>query len=190
MTRHRRRSRTRRKRRRTAPSVSIAGYTRRLQLDITAPSPDLTTGLVTVDVPDVLTPSEETVNRKILSVTGEAFFSCNLDAQQNVAAQWCLWAHPEHEAWPAVTDYDPFKQGPGQDTFKGMLAPRTFSRRTFVQAVPNGGSAQTISSQHMIRSRAERLLRPGWKLTAGLYVSGSNGVAVSHISLLRVVVAG
>lgn len=186
-TSHRRRRHTRR---RIAPSTAIAGYTRRIQLDATAPNPDLKTGLVTVDVPGVVTPSEETVNRKLIRVSGEAFFSCSLSAQENVAAQFCLWAHPEHEGWPSVDDYDPFNDGPGESGFEGMLAPRAFCRRTFVLAVPTSGSAETISSQHRISSKAERLLRPGWKLSAGLYVSGSSGVSVSHISLLRYVVAG
>lgn len=190
MARRSHRGRRRHRRRRVAPSVSIAGYTRRLQLDATAPSPDLKTGLVTLDVPDVETPPEETVNRKILSVHGQAFFSASLSAQQNVCAQFCLWAHPSHETWPGVDKFDPFQQGPGEAGFEGMLAPRPFCRRTFILAVPQSGEAQTISSQHTIRSKAERLLRPGWKLTAGLYLSGSAGVSVSHQSLLRVTVAG
>lgn len=179
----------RRKRRRTAPSVSVVGYTRRLRLFGSSPASEAT-ALFTSDVPDVLTPPAETVNRKLIRVSGEAFFACALTSGQNAVAQFCLWAHPKHESWPGVDEYDPFNDGPGKTGFEGLLAPRTFCRRTFVQTVPASGAAQTISQQHMIRSRAERLLRPGWVLSAGLYVRGTSGVAVEHLSLLRYVVSG
>lgn len=185
----RRRKNRRSRRRRTAPSVSIAGYTRLIDLSGTAAA-DGSTILVTADVADVTTPATETVNRKILSVSGQAFFAASLQAGKYAAAQFCLWAHPEHEDWPSVADYDPFKQGPGETGFEGMLAPRPFCRRTFVQSIPATGSSQTISAQHRIRSRAERLLRPGWKLTAGLYLRGDSASVVRHTSLLRTTVAG
>ena len=187
----RRRSRHRRRRRSTHVSESIAGYTRILNLA----DPGTTAGLTalhTVDVMDVMTPSEHTENRKILRVEGQAMFSAALAANQQLAAQFCLWAHPEHEDWPTVADYDPFTEGPGETAFEGMLAPRAFCRRTFVLATPaSGGVTEVIQTQHMIRSRAQRLLRPGWKLTAGLYVSSpqSNVTATWH-GLLRTVVAG
>lgn len=184
---HRRRRGTHR--RTVRPSVSIAGYTRPIDLTLAAPASNAT-GLVTADISDVVTPAEETVNRKILRVAGQAMFTAGLTTGKMVMAQFCLWAHPEHEDWPGVDAYDPFNQGPGETGFEGMLAPRPFCRRTFVLAVPSTGSAETIASQHMIRSKAERLLRPGWKLTAGLYVRGDSGVSARHTSLLRVVVAG
>lgn len=187
--RHRRGRHTRRRKRRIMPSTSIAGYTRAMELQATAPASDATV-LVTKDVPDVVNMSGETVNRKIIRVTGETFFSAGLAAGQNVLAQFCLWAHPASEDWPDISKYDPFNDGPGETAFEGMLSPRTFCRRTYVMAVPGTGSAQTISSEHLIRSKAERLLRPGWKLTAGLYLRGTATVQASHFSLLRTVVAG
>lgn len=187
MTRRRKHRRSRRSR--TAPSVSIAGYTRLIDLSQAAAAADAT-ALVTADVSDVLTPAEETVNRKLIRVAGQAFFGAALSAGDYAVAQFCLWAHPKHEGWPTVAEYDPFNDGPGESGFEGLLAPRTFCRRTFVLAVPASGSTQTIESQHMIRSKSERLLRPGWVLTAGLYVRGTSGVTVRHTSLLRYVVSG
>lgn len=178
-----------RKRRRVAPSVSIAGYTRSLKLTATAPVSDGTI-LVTADVPQVENKDGETVNRKIIRIAGQSFFSAGLTTGQDCMAQFCLWAHPSQEEWPSVGDYDPFNDGPGTSVFDGYLAPRAFCRRTYVLAVPATGSSQTISSEHMVRSKAERLLRPGWKLTAGLYLRGTSGVQVTHFSLLRYVVAG
>ena len=183
------RRRSGRRSRRTRPSVSVAGYTRLVDLSASTAASQATT-LVTTDVADVATPSTETVNRKILRVSGQAMFTAALAANQFAVAQFCLWAHPEHESWPSVSDYDPFTEGPGETAFEGMLSPRTFCRRTFVLAVAASGSAQTIESAHMIRSKAERLLRPGWKLSAGLYVAGSAAsLSVRHVSLLRTVVA-
>ena len=182
--------RRRSRRRREAPSVSIAGYTRYIDLAGTVSTANQTQ-LVTADVPDVVTPADETVNRKIVGISGQAMFSAALAAGHDVAAQFCLWAHPSHEEWPTVDKYDPFNDGPGEDGFEGMLAPRTFCRRTMVMTVATSGSTQTIQQDHMIRSRAERLLRPGWKLTAGLYLRGNNtSISVAHLSLLRYVVAG
>ena len=185
-----RRSHHRRRRSRTTrPSTSIVGYTRRLRLFINAPNSGAT-GLFTMDVPDVSTPDTETVNRKVIRIAGQAIFTASLAAGQNAVSQFCLWAHPAHENWPGIDKYDPFNDGPGESGFEGLLAPRTFCRRTFVLATPGGGTAQTFSEAHIIRSKAERLLRPGWKLTAGLYVAGTNAVSVEHVSLLRYVVAG
>lgn len=184
---HPRRHRGRR-RRRTAPSVSVAGYTRVLDLAKAAPASDAT-DLVTVDYPDVVNLSGETVNRKILGVHGMGIFTAALAAGNYALAQFCLWAHPKHEEWPDVADYDPFNDGPGESGFEGMLAPRTFCRRTMVLASPASGTAETITQDHTIKTRAERLLRPGWILSAGLYVRGTSGVNIRHTSLLRAVVA-
>lgn len=180
---------SRRHSRRAAPATSVVGYTRSLNL-VQQLAGSEATSLVTVDFPDVVTPAEHTENRKILRVAGQAFFTATIAANQYAMAQWCLWAHPDHEDWPGIADYDPFNDGPGETGFKGLLAPRTFARRTFVLAAPASGSSQTISEQHMIRSKAERLLRPGWKLSAGLYTKGTANVTVRHLSLLRAVVAG
>lgn len=188
-TRRKHRRRRSHSRRSARPSVSIAGYTRPIDLTLQAPASDAT-GLVTVDFADVVTPPEETVNRKILRVTGMGIFTAALAAGNYAMAQFCLWAHPKHEDWPGVDKYDPFTEGPGESGFEGMLAPRPFCRRTMVLASPASGTAETITQDHIIRSKAERLLRPGWVLTAGLYVRGTSGVAVRHTALLRAVVAG
>jgi len=177
------------KRNRAHVSESIAGYTRLIGLSMAAPGSDAT-GLTTVTFPDVATPAEHTENRKILRVAGSCFFAAALSAGNYCAAQFCLWAHPKQESWPAVSAYDPFNEGPGESAFEGMLAPRAFARRTFILSVPSAGSTQTISEQHMLRSRAERLLRPGWVLSAGLYVRGTSGVQATWNGLLRAVVAG
>lgn len=187
-TRHRRGRRRHHRRRRAAPSVSVAGYTRPLDLSLAAPASDAT-GLTTVDFPDVDNTSGETVNRKILRVTGMGIFTAALAAGNYAMAQFALWAHPKHEEWPSVSDYDPFNDGPGESAFEGMLAPRAFCRRTMVLASPASGTAETITQDHIVRSKAERLLRPGWILSAGLYVRGTSGVQVRHTSLLRAVVA-
>lgn len=189
--RRRRRSHSRRRRRhRTAPSTSVVGYTRFIKLAGSVAASNATS-LITADVADVTTPSEETVNRKLISVSGHGFFSAKLAANRLAAAQFCLWAHPEHEEWPSVDKYDPFNDGPGKAGFEGLLAPRTFCRRTMVLATPESGESQTISEDHMIRTKAARILRPGWKLSAGLYVQGDNvDIDVAHVSLLRYVVAG
>jgi len=186
-----RQSRRRRasKRGRAHVSESVAGYTRLIGLSMAAPASNAT-GLTTTVFPDVQTPSEHTENRKILRVAGSAFFAASLSANQFAAAMFCLWAHPKQEDWPTVSDYDPFNEGPGETAFEGMLAPRAFARRSFVLAVPTSGSVQTLSQQHMVRSKAERLLRPGWILSAGLYVRGTSGAHVAWNGLLRAVVAG
>jgi len=186
--RHSRRQRGSR-RRREAPSVSIAGYTR--FIDLTSPvSVGTGTTRVEADIPDVVAPDTETVNRKILSVTGNAFFTAALPADKVCVAQFCLWAHPKHEDWPGVAEYDPFNDGPGESGYEGMIAPRPFGRRTFVLSTPSSGEAQTISAQHLYRTRSERLLRPGWVLTAGLYTRSDIGTSVRFTALLRAVVAG
>lgn len=176
---------------RTAPSVSIAGYTR--FIDLSAPA--LASGetrLVTADVADVENTEGETVNRKLVRVEGQAMFTAGIAADKYAVAQFCLWAHPKQEDWPTVDEYDPFNDGPGESSFEGMLAPRSFCRRTFVIATPtSGGVEEVITAQHMIRSKAERLLRPGWVLSAGLYLKASDaGISARHTSLLRYVVAG
>ena len=181
--------RRRRGRARTTPSTSIAGYTRSIDLNLAAPAADAT-GLVTLDFPDVHNTEGETVNRKILRVAGRGIFTAALAAGNYAMAQFCLWAHPKHEDWPSVSEYDPFHDGPGESAFEGMLAPRAFCRRTMVLASPASGTAETITQDHVIRSKAERLLRPGWVLSCGLYVRGTSGVNVRHTALLRAVVAG
>lgn len=190
MARYRKRGRA------AAVAVSIIGYTRLIDLSATAPASGNTV-LVTQDVDDVRNgdpaqPQAETVNRKILRVGGQAFFSAGVGQDSHVVAQFCLRAAPGLDDWPTVVDYDPFQDGPGEQAWQGSASPRPFCRRTFVFGVADSSAAatQVIEEQHMIRSKAERLLRPGWKLQAGLYVAGSQGVKVRWTGLLRSVVAG
>jgi len=178
-----------RRKRSVRPSVSIAGYTRPVALGGSTAASNATS-LTTTTVADVDNLSGETTNRKLIRVAGKAIFTAALPANKNVMAQFCLWAAPQQESWPTISAYDPFTEGPGESGFQGMLAPRVFCRRTFVLATPPSGEAQTITEAHVIRSKAERLLRPGWILQAGLYIRGSSGISVSHHSLLRYVVAG
>lgn len=188
MATRRKHTRRRRKRRRVMPSTSIAGYTRFIDLSGSAGASD-GTSLVTTDFPDVVTPPAETVNRKILRVAGQGMFAASLSAGQYAVAMFCLWAHPKQESWPTVSDYDPFNDGPGESTFEGMLSPRTFGRRTLVLTAPASGVTETIQESHLYRSKAERLLRPGWVLSCGLYIRGTSGVDVRYTALLRAVVA-
>ena len=185
------RRKAKRRRRSIRPSVSVAGYTRFLSLENTAPASGAT-ALVVQDVEGVVTSEVLTENRKLIRVGGSAMMAVRLNANQHAAAMFCLRAAPQQEDWPSVSDYDPFREGPGENDFQGMPSPRPFCRRSFVLATPagSGGETEVIQEAHMVRSKAERLLRPGWKLQAGLYVTGSQGVMVKHASLLRYVVAG
>lgn len=193
-------SRRQRGRRSRSPHVaeSIAGYTRVLDISATAAANNGTT-LQAIDVEGVENGDSEpgdvnapTVNRKILRVAGKAFFSAGLARNQYAVAQFCLRAAPRLEGWPAVAVFDPFEDGPGHQAYEGMPSPRPFCRRTFVLSTADADPAVAalIQESHMVTSKAERLLRPGWKLQAALYVRGSSGVKVRWTGLLRTVVAG
>ena len=186
----RRRRHRRRSRHRTAPSASVVGYTRLLDLKAQADTTGAATVMTSADFPDVQNTSGETVNRKILRVHGQAFFSAALSADEFAVAQFALWAHPKHLGVPTVAEYDPFKDGPGDPAFEGLPVKRPFGRRTFVLNTPGSGVASTISSEHTYMTKAERLLRPGWVLSGVLYVVGSANVNMRWTALLRAVVSG
>lgn len=197
---HRRR-RTRRFRHRRGskrPSVSIATYSRLINL--TATGSGLSNGntvLAHEVVNDVENKTGETVNRKLLSISGELMFAAKIAAGETAV---CMFAHLAHPAIHGMGDtpltgddsWDPFNDGPdGSTSYGGRLSPRPFGRRNFVLAAPpTGGEAEVVMNQHVYRTRAKRLLRPGWECSRGIYVRASSGVSVRLSGILRYSVAG
>jgi len=173
------------------PAPSTATYTQKLILQ-GASTADGATALHTVAFEDIKNTSGETVNRKIVRVTGSLQYAANPSAGKAVWGMFALRAAPELDPWPSVADFDPFNSGPGgSDTaYKGRPSPRPFARRNFIHFVQTGGSATQLFEQFMLRSKAERLLRPGWQLSAGLYVAGDAVINVGVAGLIRVVVEG
>jgi len=189
MTRYRRR---RSKRSRSAaPSVSMVTYTRLIDLEVTPTASDVT-ALATFTVPEVDNTTGETQNRKLMSVHGQAMMAAKINAGAHAAALFCLRAAPELDDWPAVTDWDPFNDGPGgAGSYDGRPSPRPFGRKNFVCVTPGtGGVTEVFNQAHTYRSKAERLLRPGWVLQAGLYVRATAQTDVRVFGLYRFAVAG
>lgn len=185
--------RRRHSRRRESPSTSIVTQTSLVDLSVSNPNTD-ETYLETQSLGQVENESGETVNRKILRVVGELMFTSNLPANQLAVAMFALRASPSLDPWPAVSDFDPFDSGPdGSASYKGRPSPRPFGRRNFALVTPAGsGVVQTIENAFRYHSRAERLLRPGWRLQAGLYVRvrTSGNVHVRIGGILRTTIAG
>jgi len=184
---------TRRHRRSEAPSVSIATYQQFIQLVATTGGTNVT--VMTDNIfPNVENEGGETTNRKILRVSGSLCFAASMPADRALGALFCLRAAPELDAWPTVADFDPFNSGPTDNpgAYKGRMSPRPFGRRMFALATPAGGGVtEVITQQFRYSTKAERLLRPGWRLDMGLYVRGSNpGMEVKVAGSLSVVVAG
>lgn len=178
-----------RHRRRTAPSVSIV--TQQSIIDLTVTGTNLqTTQLSTGDF-GVSTPGSETVNRKVLGVRGDLVFSMAAAAGKAGLAMFALWAHPDIEDWPTVAQFDPWSDDdqPGESAFEGRMHPRPYGRRIMALATPSSGVAETVIRDERYRTKAERLLRPGWKLSYGLWVR-SEGVQVRVFGGLRATVAG
>lgn len=187
MRRRRKRSRSDR------PSVSIATYQQFVQLAVATGGTNVTT--VTTSVfPNVENTGGETVNRKILRVSGSLMFAANLVADRDLGAMFCLRAAPKDDAWPSVEDFDPFNAGPslGNVAYEGRPTPRPFGRRMFALVTPaGGGAAEVIQQAFRYSTKAERLLRPGWRLQMGLYVRGSHpDIACKVGGVLSAVVAG
>ena len=190
----RRRSRFRRRRRHERPSVSMVTYTRVIDQSFTAAASNAT-GLTAFDIPDVSNDSGETVNRKIVGISGMLMMAAACGQNQHAVAMFAHRAAPELDSWPATSDWDPFNDGPdGSDSYKGRPSPRPFGRRLQVVTVPDtalsASTAQIVQEAHRYHSKSERLLRPGWKLQAGIYVRGSTGVKVRVTGVLRYAVAG
>lgn len=176
---------------RTKVSDSIVTYSRVIDLNGTGDGD--TTHLVQGQIPGVSNLSGETTNRKIIRVVGTLMFSSNLSAGHHCYAMFALLAHPEIDgSFPPVTDWDPFEDGPGLGAdFDGRPSPRPFGRRTFALLTPaTGGVTETIQQAFRYSTKAERLLRPGWGLSAGLYLRATDGVQGRVGGVLRATVVG
>lgn len=188
----RRMQRRHRFRRRDTPSVSSVTYSQVLQMSLQTTQANQTVSTIQ-DVSNVSNTSGETVNRKILRVTGNLAFAAQPSAGSTIVTMFALWAHPIATDPEILTDFDPFGgEGPGKPGFEGRPLPRPFGRRLFAHTLQPGGTATQIFEELRYHTKAERLLRPGWKLSAGLWcrcaTSGSHQTQIG--GGLRVVVAG
>ena len=169
MARKTRRRRYSRRRSRKV-SESIVTYQRIVKLSVTTGSADATS-IDSGDVDDVHNMGGETVNRKIIGVRGTLSFATQPPAGDLTVAMWALWAHPAEQDVPSLDDFNPFTAGPtGSDTYKGRPSPRPFARKYFSHILQSSGTATQHFTQFRVNSKAQRLLRPGWKLTNLLYV--------------------
>lgn len=187
---HRRRKHSRR--RREAPSVSIATYQDIVNLDVSATAANRTfSSFATLS--QVKNDSGETVNRKILRVSGELAWATQPAAGFYTLGMFALWAHPEAQDLTDLSGFDPFASGPdgAATSYEGRPHPRPFGRRLFVHAVQQNGQASQLFREFSYRTRAERLLRPGWQLTAGVWVRTNASTGRAKLAgPLSVVVAG
>jgi len=171
----------------------MATYTQFIQLAVATGGTNVTTFTKNV-LPNIKNTSGETVNRKIVRVTGSLMFAANMVADRDLGAMFCLRAAPLGDAWPEVSSYDPFNAGPalGNESYQGRPSPRPFGRRMFALVTPAGGGVGVTEMQAFrYSSSAERLLRPGWELSMGLYVRGSHpDIACKVGGVLNVTVAG
>lgn len=176
-------------------SESIATYTRLIDLvDTGSGLTQTNVKSLTLDDDKTGIINEETQNRKILRISGEFFWTAGLGADQVAAAMFAFWAHPKAvTAAEGLEDFDPFAAGPALPTgdYEGRPTPRPFGRRSLVLSTPGASSeAQTISQSLRYSTKAERLIRPGWTLSAGLWTRASDTVSVRCTGVFRVVVAG
>lgn len=180
----------RRRRRRSAPSVSIVTYQRFVDIQVAAGTANQT-AMESISIPDVANMSGESVNRKILRATGTLAGSVHIAGNQGAAAMFALLAHPDLEDIPPVSDFDPFDDGPdGSNTYKGRPSPRPFGRKYFAFANVTGASTATFQEEFRYRTRAQRLLRPGWKLSGLLYVRSNRGVTFRVNGIVSIAVSG
>lgn len=193
MAERRMRRRKRRSRRRAAPGTSMVTYQQIVDLDSRPPTAG-TTQLVTQELSQVANLEGETVNRKILRIAGDLAFATQPTAGHYVVAMFAMWAHPKLEDFPTVGAFDPFATGPagaGTGTYEGRPSPRPFGRRMLVHTLQAGGAATQLFRDMRYSTKAERLLRPGWVLSAGLWVRSSQAGPVVKVSgLISVTVAG
>ena len=170
MAKHRMR-RHRRRRSHDRPSTSMVTYQRVIGLSGSSSGTANTTTVVSEQVDGVENTGGETVNRKIVRITGELCFSSALTAGDDIVAMLAMWAHPKLDGFPSVDSFDPFTEGPtGAATYEGRITPRPFGRKYFALNVPASGAIETLSSEFRYHTKAARLLRPGWILSAGLWV--------------------
>lgn len=186
-------ARKHRRRRGTHVSESIVSLTRTVELEGTAAASEATT-VTAVAIPQAVTPPEETVNRKILRISGQLMFAASLPADNHLYAVFCMLAHPLSEGatgFPSIEEWDPFNDGPGKTGYAGESSPRPFGRRRLVLNTPPSSSADVsaIFEPMDYRTKAKRLLRPGWALSAGVYVKGDT-VKWRLDGVLGVVIAG
>lgn len=187
-----RRYRRRSRRRREEVAVSHAAYLDQLGFQTTAGGSPNTTVLRTVDVDSVENDPEQTTNRKLVSIAGSMLSSVKLQAGQVIGAMLCFRMVTDSDPWPAINVFDPFTVGPFPgSTVGGRPVPLPFARRFIAHAICNGGDPQTFTQEFRMRSRSERLIRPGWKLQAGLYVRCTAANTPIYVGgLLRLSVIG
>jgi len=179
-------------RRAPRPSVSMATYPQVVALEATGIA-DSATVVTSLALPDVENTGGETENRKVIRVVGTLMFAAGLAANQHAYAMFALWAHPKLESFPTVTEFDPFNPGPakGATTYEGRPSPRPFGRKYFSLLTPESlGSVETISEAFRYHTKAQRLLRPGWILSAGLWIAATTGVKARVGGILQPTVAG
>lgn len=141
------------------------------------------TVLASAPVADVNNLSGETVNRKILRVSGTLAASSTLAGNTGIAAMFALLAHPKLEDIPSVADFDPFDDGPdGSNTYEGRPSPRPFGRKYFAFANVSGAPQATYQEEFRYRTKAQRLLRPGWELHSLLYVRVNSGTPTFRLN--------
>ena len=167
--------RRRRSRRRAKVSTSVVTYQRQIRLKLNSSSTAYNVSTTSQAIDGAENTSGETVNRKIVGVRGTLSYACQPAAGEQTDAMFALWAHPRIEDFPSGTDFDPFDAGPGgaRTTYDGRPTPRPFCRKYFSHILQESGTSTQFFQQHNFRSRAQRLLRPGWILTAGLWVRSS-----------------
>lgn len=192
MNKYRRHRGKRSRRTRKKVSESTATYVDLLDFTGSTSGTANTTTVQSVDFNGVHNDGE-TVNRKIIGVHGALAYCCQPSAGHYVAAMFALWAHPELESVPSISDFDPFQTGPqgAVTSYKGRMSPRPFGRRQFLHALQTGGTATQLFSEERYHSKSERLLRPGWSLSGLLYLkSSSTSQSVKLVANLRTTVIG
>ena len=194
MTYRKRRSRSRgRRRRMERPSVSVATYAQLLYIAGQTTQANTTVGKLQ-RVSQVKNDSGETVNRKIVRVTGSLSYATQPPQGIANVAMFALWAHPIGMSDEELLGFDPFVTGPDGDagTYEGRPHPRPFGRKMFSHVVQPSGTASQLFQQFEYRTKAKRLLRPGWRLSAGLW-SRSTATDAQNFAVggaIRVVVEG
>jgi len=171
MAYRKRRSKRRRSRRSIRPSESVVTYRKPLDMEMTSAASSTTVVSTLSLLPGDTVRS--TTNRKVVGARGSLAFSAKLSASETLVALFGLLAHPKLEDFPSIAEYDPFHEdGPlaGSATYEGRPSPRPFARRYFALTNVSDGAEQTLTERWVMKSRAGRLLRPGWELHAGIWL--------------------
>lgn len=177
-----------------APATSMITLQRFIDLSPSASTGENNTLLENTDIEGASNASGETTNRKIVSIRGTLMFASKLSAGSHAVAMFAMWAHPGIDDFPTLADFDPFDESgsdPQQPNYGGRPTPRPFGRKFFALATPQGGGeGEVIQQAFSYGTKAKRLLRPGWKLSAGLWVRASIGNVARCTGLVSVSVAG